>query len=124
VVNDYINANVQPGDVLLLERDHPLMVFEHYYTGDPALLEDAVLLLDMRNTARVEAEAERIWVLYRNPLEDPHRQGAMPNFDPFDPALNIVGEWLAARRDEVVDVETFPGVTVVLLEPLPLIAHK
>jgi hypothetical protein len=55
-------------------------------------------------------------VIYRNPIEDIHRTGAMPEFDPFKPGLSPLGDWLIPRHDQVTAIYEFNGVTVLLLE--------
>ena len=112
-VNATVTADYQPGDGLLFERDHPEMVFDRYFNGDEAA--PRLLLQETPETATFEAETDRIWVIYRNPLESFHRQGAMPAFDAFDADLNIVGAWLNEREDQVIDVWEFQGVTVALV---------
>jgi len=112
-VNTTITANAQPGDGLLFERDHPEMVFDRYFTGSDAY--PRLLLQETPETAAFEAETDRIWVVYRNPLESFHRQGAMPAFDAFDPDLNIVGAWLAEREGRVLEVWAYQGVTLALV---------
>jgi len=65
-----------------------------------------------------------VWVIYRNPIEDVHRVGAMPDFDPFDPTLSPMGEWLSERRSQVVAQRKFNGVRILLLDPSqPLVAN-
>jgi len=112
-VNDVVSTNMAAGDGLLFERDHPEMVFDRYHTG--ADTSPRLLLQDTPQTADFEANTERIWVIYRNPLESFHRQGAMPAFDPLDPELNIVGAWLADRESQIIETWAYQGVTVVLV---------
>ena len=56
-------------------------------------------------------------MVYRNPNEDVHRLGLMPDFDPFDPRLSAMGEWLSAYRPQVLEIQTFNGMKVLLLDP-------
>ena len=114
----YVAAHVQPGDVILLERDNTREVFDHYFT--PALQMDTpafVLLSDTPDPVLIGQNATRVWVLYRNPNEDVHRMGAMPAFDPWNPALSDMGEWLSTRHDNLIEQHSYTGVTLLLLDP-------
>jgi hypothetical protein len=76
-----------------------------------------VLLADTPNTTPFERSSTRLWVVYRNPNEDVHRMGEMPDFDPFDPTLSDMGKWLSTRRDQVIEQRVYNGVRVLLLDP-------
>lgn len=106
----YIAAQVEPTDSILLDADYYELAFLHYFP------ETAIPRLMMVYEAEQTADANRVWVVYRNPIEDVHRQGVMPDFDPFDPTLSPTGEWLAARQDQVVQRKDFNGITVLLLD--------
>lgn len=105
----YIAAQVEPTDSIILDADYYELAFLHYFP------ETVIPRLMMVYEAEQLADADRVWVVYRNPIEDVHRQGVMPDFDPFDPTLSPTGEWLAARQDQVVQREDFNGITVLLL---------
>ncbi|HVO70950.1 MAG TPA: glycosyltransferase family 39 protein [Aggregatilineaceae bacterium] len=119
---DYVAEQVQPGDAIMLDRDNALEAFSHYYGVNEHVLSSPtpctiVLLSSTPDTAPIERNATRIWVVYHNPNEDVHRMGLMPDFDPFDPKLTPMGAWLSARRDEVVAQQSFHGVRVLLVDP-------
>jgi hypothetical protein len=113
----------EPGDTIVLERDNTREAFMRYYSHDLNLVPDStqtppiVLLADTPNTAPIERSSVRLWVVYRNPNEDVHRMGEMPDFDPFDPTLSDMGKWLSTRRDQVIEQRVYNGVRVLLLEP-------
>jgi len=121
----YVAERVQPGDAILLERDNTYEAFTRYYAQtDPYLAgEDEVrsvrlvMLAEMADPDVLAQQADRLWVIYRNPNEDVHRLGVMPDFDPFDPSLTTLGEWLSTRRLQVQEIRAFNGLKVLLLDP-------
>jgi mannosyltransferase len=119
---DFVAERYQPGDVILLERDNTLEAFDHYYTVskfviDSPVKSQMVMLTETPDTTAIEQSARRIWVVYRDPNEDVHRMGLMPDFNPFDPKLAPMGAWLSARRDEVVEQRSFNGIRILLVDP-------
>ncbi len=121
----YVAERVQRGDAILLERDNTYEAFTRYYAQtDPYLAgeEDVrsvrlVMLAEMPDPDVLAQQADRLWVIYRNPNEDVHRLGVMPDFDPFDPHLTTLGEWLSTRRGQVQEIRAFNGLKVLLLDP-------
>lgn len=117
----------QSGDAIMLERDNTREAFMRYYdTADeilqmPETTPPVVLLAETPDTTALERSANRLWVVYRNPNEDVHRMGEMPDFDPFDPTLSDMGQWLHMRRDQVIEQRVYNGVRVLLLDPEPLV---
>jgi hypothetical protein len=65
----------------------------------------------------MEHSSARIWVVYRNPNEDVHRMGEMPDFNPFNPKLAKMGEWLSTRESQLVEQRSFNGVKILLIDP-------
>ncbi len=119
----YVAERVEDGDAIVLERDNTFEAFTRYYQQSAPYLageaEDAefILLSEMPDMDALEQTTERLWVVYRNPNEDVHRLGLMPDFDPFDPDLSAMGEWLSAYRLQVLEIQTFNGLKVLLLDP-------
>lgn len=114
---DFIESQYQPGDGLVIERTNVEQAFMRYF--DAETLNDSpemLLLAATPDTEPFEQTASRLWVIYRNPIEDIHRHGAMPDFDPFKPGLSPLGDWLIPRRELVTEIHEFNGVTVLLLE--------
>jgi hypothetical protein len=120
----------EPGDTIVLERDNTREAFMRYYYGTdyysanevspaPARVgtPSVVLLDDTPDIVPIERSSTRLWVIYRNPNEDVHRLGEMPDFDPFDPTLSDMGKWLSTRRDQVIEQRVYNGVRVLLLDP-------
>lgn len=118
-VADAVEERWQPGDVIVAERDNVRLAFERYFEPNEREATADVTLLTGLDEQAISAEPRRVWVLYRNPIEDVHRQGTMPAFDPFKRGLSAIGDWLAERRDQVREIQTFRGVTVLLLETQP-----
>jgi hypothetical protein len=118
-VATYVTQDCQPGDSVILNRGNEKQAFLHYLDEEACPALDVVVLSDEPGIQPVEQAARRVWVLYRNPNEDVHRQGVMPDFDPFQPGLTHIGDWLIDRRDRVVDQHTFNGVKVMLLDVSP-----
>jgi len=103
--------------LIVTERDNAREAFKRYFERDDVEPDADVILLSRLDTP--SAPTQRIWVLYRNPIEDVHRQGAMPAFDPFKRGLSATGDWLAEHRDLVTQIRPFRGVTVLLVEIQP-----
>lgn len=125
-VADYVAERYQPGDTILLERDNTVEVFTHYYNADPTAPKDPaiVMLSATPDTAQIEQTSRRIWVVYRNPNEDVHRMGEMPDFNPFNPKLAAMGQWLSTRENELVERRSFNGVKILLIVPSQAQAHQ
>lgn len=106
----YIATQVEPADRVILDGAYFELGFLYYFkeTAIPRHTVDVVEQL-------TDIDTGRIWVVYRNPNEDVHRQGIMPDFDPFDPDSSPTGEWLASQQDRVLEREDFNGITVLLL---------
>lgn len=119
----YVAERAEDGDAIVLERDNTFEAFTRYYqqsapyqageTQDVAF----ILLSEMADTGALRQPAGRLWVVYRNPNEDVHRLGLMPDFDPFNPDLSAMGAWLSAHRLQVLEIQTFNGLKVLLLDP-------
>ncbi|MBI5958101.1 MAG: glycosyltransferase family 39 protein [Chloroflexi bacterium] len=118
-VAEYVAERYEPGDTILLERDNTTKVFARYYAQMPDAHPDPRLaqLWNLPDTSDLERTSARVWVIYRNPNEDVHRMGQMPDFDPFNPHLSKMGEWLSVREDQLVERRTFHGVVILLIDP-------
>jgi 4-amino-4-deoxy-L-arabinose transferase-like glycosyltransferase len=110
----YIRANYQPGDGFANDTALWLLCLEHYYQGIPE--DQKYLVLDEEAPP---PPVDRLWIVYLNPNADVHRLGKMPEFDPFAPDQSALSDWLVARRDQVVDLREFNGVTVILIDLTP-----
>jgi uncharacterized membrane protein len=107
----YIQANYQPGDGFANDTALWLLSLEHYYRGLPQ--DQKYLVLD---EDAPPPPVDRLWIVYLNPNADVHRLGKMPEFDPFAPGQSALSDWLVARRDQVIDLREFNGVTVILVD--------
>jgi len=122
---DYVAGRVEAGDVILVERENTREAFARYYRvsdtfrsyDEDVTLTNVYMLSDMPDTSALEEQAKRVWVIYRNPNEDVHRLGLMPDFDPYDPDLSAMGEWLNARKSQVLEQRAFNGMKILLLIP-------
>jgi hypothetical protein len=119
----------RPGDAILLEHGYDRVAFWYYYGSEdenpapaPTVQSPIVVLKETPDTAPVERSADRLWVIYRDPIDDVHRMGEMPDFDPFDPTLSDMGRWLSQRRDQVIEQHVYNGIRVLLLDPEPPMA--
>lgn len=123
---DYLADHYQPGDGVIFARWTTFEAFRTYYEGDHQLLDDGLLLSEVDATVDFESRSTRIWVVYRVQHEDFHRQGWVRDFDPFRRQVSSMSDWLIERRDFVLDVQTFDGVIVFLVDSvgLPLNLNK
>ncbi len=116
-VGTYLAGAVQPGDGILLDRHVALDPFLHYF---PRTTDDLTLWLSSASddTSLQDVPAgvsvARLWVIYPNPHSDLHRQGAPPDFDPLEPGLTPIGDWLA-RQPGAIEAASFRGVKVLLV---------
>ena len=110
-VADYISAEYEAGDTVMVERFNTRYAFSRYLTTDARAAMQIIELDDA-----TPGDSARLWVVYRNPIEDIHRQGEMPDFDPFAADLSPMGDWLIPRRESVLMQRSFVGVTILLLE--------
>jgi hypothetical protein len=107
-----------PGDLVVFQRSTTRRAF-----GD-ALPEGAdpgwtVLELDSAgDTTAAEGRAEDVWVVYRNPIEDFHT-GAYRDFEPLEPGLSEMSDWLIARRERIREERVLEGMHVLRLSPEP-----
>jgi len=107
---DYIANHFLPGDLIVLDIAFNDFAFRYYFEED-----DIPRITVQAADTAAEAGFTRLWAIYRNPIEDAHRQGAMPEFDPFDPTHSPMGKWLAAHQDRVLRRADFTGISVMLL---------
>lgn len=119
---DTIRQEHQPGDGVLMDTQISLAAFLLYY-DDRAILNHTRLfgVPDAGTTgAPVLQEPQepvtRMWTVYRNPIDDIHREGVMPDFDPFDPRDTPISHWLDERRDRILEQYAFNGVTLFLVD--------
>jgi uncharacterized membrane protein len=112
----YLEQRQQPGDVMVTDNPSALQAFDYYFVPHtPAPL---FQLGEVSGDAltRDLPTSGRVWAIYRNPIEDIHRLGVMPTFDPFRADRSPLGAWLASCRDRVTDQHAFNGITVLLVE--------
>jgi len=57
----------------------------------------------------------RIWVVFVNPREDVHRQGVMPDSNPFNEET-VLSLWLDKWQEHIVHTRHFRGITLFVLE--------
>jgi hypothetical protein len=109
----YIKEQRQPSDALLTETPIELLAVRRYLGGD---MERAWLLDAPPLAEQFKNPVTRVWAVYRNPDEDGHIQGVLPDFDPFKPGSSPMPGWLIAHRSEVISQKEFNGVTVLLVD--------
>lgn len=113
-------------DVLVAEAGpDDLVIFQRWTTR--AALEDAlpdratpdwtsIELDEQPTTGQAERDAKRIWVVYRDPIENFHT-GAYDDFEPLEPGLSEMSDWLVARRGRIVEERMLEGMRILELEP-------
>ncbi|WP_119067474.1 glycosyltransferase family 39 protein [Aggregatilinea lenta] len=113
---EFIAREYKPGDAVIIERENVQEVFTRYFEPGSKESPELVLLSNTPDTVPYETTGRRVWVVYRNPNEDIHEQGAMPDFDPLQPGLSPTGDWLVSHRDMILRQRSFNGVTVLELQ--------
>jgi uncharacterized membrane protein len=117
-VAHFVSGNVQPGDAILVESDYINETFTYYYdVQNHQVNPDPNVPIVLLSESSLEQSAARLWIIYRNPNEDVHRLGEMPDFNPFDARLTPMGAWLNARHGEVSEYRKFRGVDVLVVIP-------
>jgi hypothetical protein len=118
----YVEQYYQPGDQFMFERKNVMQSFLRYLEIDDQKPVGIIMMSSVPEEALPNARpimASRVWVIYRNPNENVHRQGVMPDFDPFEPGRSRIGDWLSTRRGQVLEQKKFNGVTVLLVDVRP-----
>ena len=106
----YLQKVYRPGDGILFQADHLREPLEYYFgTGSIQ-----VLTLSEKDALDF-SELHRLWVVYPNPYIDVHRQGALPDFDPFTPGAGPMGDWLIAHRTAIIAQHDFNGIKLFLI---------
>ncbi len=117
----YVAEGFRPGDAIVLERDNTEEAFSRYFQADERVAQTPspshiLLMADAPDGGALEQSAVRLWVVYRNPNEDVHRMGLMPEFDPFDASLSPMGAWLSDHQDQVIEQRSYNGVRILLVD--------
>jgi uncharacterized membrane protein len=116
--SEYIASEIEPGDAILLQYGYTDQAFRYYFDPRiaPGVNPKFAVLFDTPDTTQLERSSQRVWAVYRNPLEDPHVLGVMPDYEVFQPGVTDLGDWLNARQNQVISVRKFNGVSVILVE--------
>lgn len=110
-VAEYIVSHRQPGDGVVLDHPYYQTALDYYLPAGTAPL---YFLTEYDNRYDL-SDFERVWVIYRNPNENIHCQGLMPEFDPYAPAQNPTSMWLVRRQDQILQRADFNGLSVLLV---------
>lgn len=119
----YVEPQFQEGDGFLFEEQISLVAFLTYYDNRTML--DRTLLFDVPDAGANGAPAtdtwagpvERLWAIYRNPNDDVHREGVMPDFDPFESKSDVMmSEWLQNHHEQIIEQHEFNGIKVFLVD--------
>ena len=114
-VASYIEQGYQAGDKILSETPVDLLAML-YYVEDDDSLEYSWLLDNPDIAAFVNDTSGKLWVIYRNQLEDGHIQGELPTFDPLEESGSPLDDWLPQRQSQITVQQPFNGVTVLVLD--------
>jgi mannosyltransferase len=107
----YVRNSYQPGDGVLFEADHLREPFAFYYG---AIDEIAMPSLSGGDVPGI-SPFSRLWAVYPNPHTNVHRQGTLPDFDPFAPGVSPMGDWLIAHQTTIIEREDFNGIELFLV---------
>lgn len=100
-----------PNDLVLFQRWTTREAFLDALPEGSELAAPTLVLDEVPETADAEREADRIFVVYRNPIEDFHT-GGYRGFDPFTPGLAQMSDWLIERRERIEGEDEFVGIRV------------
>lgn len=110
-----IDAELQPGDVVLLQDYETLIGTAVYRTQE---WRSVVLESEEVSATLEEATSghKRVWLVWRSPRESNHRHCKSDSFDIFNQATLPVRSWLVAHRDRVALDLRLPGLSVVRID--------
>lgn len=109
----YVAAHYQPGDTLLINPAHGILPLRRYWPGTDV---DSLTVHVDDDTADTLLDADgRVWVLFKNPNVDIHREILQADFDPLNSEAAL-SEWLQPRRAYIQTITAYNGVTVLLLQ--------
>jgi hypothetical protein len=113
---NYLVEYRQNGDYLLVDDTNSGLRPIKYYLADtdPMVNPDEQTLL-ITDLFKEEPPPGRIWVVFVNPRENVHRQGVMPDDNPFEEET-VLSLWLDEWREHIVHTRHFRGITLFLLE--------
>jgi hypothetical protein len=108
---EVVVAEAGPDDLVLFQRWTTREAFFDALPEGSELVAKTLVLDEVTGTEDAEADADRIFVVYRNPIEDFHT-GGYRGFDPFTPGLAQMSDWLIERRDRIEGEDEFVGIRV------------
>jgi 4-amino-4-deoxy-L-arabinose transferase-like glycosyltransferase len=109
----HVAENFQENDAILFDRENVADSFMRYFYRSGSV--SSIRLDDTPDSAAFGGSVNRIWVVYRNPVEDVHTIGLMPDFDPFANYGTPIARWVSDHKCRVQEVSSFNGVKVLLL---------
>jgi 4-amino-4-deoxy-L-arabinose transferase-like glycosyltransferase len=107
----YVRISYQPGDSILFEAKHVREPFEYYF----GTLDDSAVQTLSEPAGPGVSLSVRLWAVYPDPRADVHRQGALPDFDPFSPGVSQMGDWLIEHRTTIFEQRDFNGIKLFLI---------
>lgn len=100
-----------PEDLVVFQRWTTREAFLDAVPDGAELRAETLVLDEVSGTEAQEQAADRIFAVYRNPVEDFHT-GGYRGFEPFTPGLAQMSDWLIEREDRIDDEDAFEGVRV------------
>ncbi len=100
-----------PNDLVVFQRWTTREAFLDAVPEGSELAAPTVVLDEVSGTEDAERAADRVFVVYRNPIEDFHT-GGYRAFDPFTPGLAQMSDWLIERRERIEGEDEFVGIRV------------
>lgn len=89
---------------------------KHYHQAESIVFLNSQTGFDLGDN-----EVKRLWVIYRNPIVNLHRQLKPPDFDPFKPTRyapedSWAFQFLQSHRDQLVSQHELNGIQILLFE--------
>lgn len=110
----YLADEIQSGDVIVIGKQHTATAFWHHFPGSTSI--KTVVLDNLSADEAIVPDSGRAWVVYRNPIENLHWLGVMPDFDPLKPQQAEIGNWLIHQEDQITEILAFRGIKIILLD--------
>lgn len=106
----YLDEHIQPDDLILTDPPALVLPFRRY----PSRIDEQNLVTIEDLEQPVYADRARVWIVFRNPNINVHRQTAADSFDPFNEPEAPTSDWLKNRT--ILERHEFKGLEILLID--------
>ena len=109
---EMIDSRYQSGDAVLIEPEVGLLPLRRYADGH--IDEANIIHIQNAESDTLDQTYARVWVVFRNPNTNIHREFTAADFDVFDTTRPLT-KWLQDRHNNIDQTYEFNGVKVLLI---------